>query len=362
MPPQSPVSEAALPEAPPVKQAITIHELATKPDVSTAVETARPERPASLGNATTLYRLHCFEVVVEEGGFKRATARLHTTQPALSYQIKRLEVELGAQLFYRRPGGVSATEAGRLLYEHTQKVSAAVRRAKQAMKELSEGATGEVRIGTVNSIGIYVVPRLLWAMRERCPAAKLTVLYRDADDILDAMLANQLDVAILADPRTDRRLRYETLFEEGVSLVSGRSHPLFGCPSVSVKQLRNLDFVALSERTPTGALIASYLDRLGVAVDPIVSTENVETVKRMVETGMGVAFLPDMVIEREVKEGPNGRLSRSRIDPPLTRRIVLVTWGELPASRAVAAFTDEVRRLKSASSTTDAPEITAAPR
>ncbi len=332
----------------PARQAITIQELAARPDAASAVDAPRPERATSFASSTTLYRLRCFEVVVEEGGFKRATARLHTTQPALSYQIKRLEVELGAQLFFRRPGGVCPTEAGRLLYEHTQRVSAAVRRAAQAMKELSQGATGEVRIGTVNSIGIYLMPQVLWAMRERCPAAKLTVLYRDADDVVDAMLANQLDVAVLADPRPDRRLRYETLFEERVSLVAGRTHPLFGCPSVGVRDLANLDFVTLSERTPTGALVSTYLDRLRVAVDPVVSTENVETVKRMVETGMGVAFLPDMVTEREVSQGPAARLTRVAIDPPLTRRIVLACWGEPSSSRAVEAFIEEVRRVRAA--------------
>ena len=338
-----------------MKQAITIQELATKPDLSSAIEGARPERSGSAGGSTTLYRLHCFEVVVEEGGFKRATARLHTTQPALSYQIKRLEVELNAQLFYRRPGGVHPTEAGRLLYEHTQRVSAAVRRAKQAMRDLSEGATGEVRIGTVNSIGIYFLPRVLWAMRERCPAAKLTVLYRDADDVVDAMLANQLDLAVLADPRPDRRLRYETLFEEKVSLVVGRPHPLFGTPSMGLKRLANLDFVSLSERTPTGALVSTYLDRLRLDVEPIVSTDNVETVKRMVETGMGVAFLPDMVTEREVARGPDARLWRIEVEPRLTRRIALVTWSEIPSSRAVEAFMQEVRRPRDPAASSPAP-------
>jgi DNA-binding transcriptional LysR family regulator len=340
----SSAASQALAEPSPARQAITICELTSRPDPGPAADGARPERPTALGSSTTLYRLHCFEVVVEEGGFKRATARLHTTQPALSYQIKRLEIELGAQLFYRRPGGVCPTEAGRLLYEHTQRVSSAVHRAKKAMKELSEGATGEVRIGTVNSIGIYFMPQVLWALRDRCPAARITVLYRDADDILDAMLANQLDIAVLADPRADRRLRYETLFEERVSLVTGASHPLFGSASITANQLANLDFVALSESTPTGALVSSYLDRLRIAVDPIVSTENVETVKRMVETGMGVAFLPDMVTAREVTGGAGARLSRIPIDPPLSRRVVLVSWGELSASRAVAAFVEEAHR------------------
>jgi len=108
--------------------------------------------------------------------------------------------------------------------------------------------------------------------------------------------------------------------------------------------------VALAEGTPTGALVSSYLDRLRVAVDPIVSSENVETVKRMVETGMGVAFLPDMVTEREAKGGPEARLGRISVGPPLTRRIVLVSWGEIPSSRAVEQFIGEVRQMKAASS------------
>ncbi len=294
---------------------------------------------------TTLNRLHCFEVVVEEAGFKRATSRLHITQPALSYQMKHLEEELGAQLFLRRPGGVSLTDAGRLLFSHVQRVSAAVREAERAIKELP--AVGEVRIGTVNSIGTYFLPHVLGTVRER-HAATRPILYRArSDEFIEALLANQVDLAILADPRVDKRLRYETLFEERVSLVAGRSHPFFGQPAVSRDQLERAQFVGLSQQTPTGLLIRRHLDKLGVDAEPVVSTEDVETVKRMVEMGLGVAFLPDMVTEREVvtRANPDGRLWRSRVDPALTRRVMLVTWNEVPPSRAVAAFVEEVRRV-----------------
>lgn len=296
---------------------------------------------------TTLNRLRCFEVVVEEAGFKRATARLHITQPALSYQMKHLEEEMGAQLFHRRPGGVSLTEAGQLLFVHVQRVAAAVREAERAVKELP--AVGEVRIGTVNSIGTYFLPQVLHTVAERHAAARPMLYRARSDEFIEALLANQVDLAILADPRVDRRLRYETLFEERVSLISGRSHPFFGAASVRPEQLRGAQFVALSKDTPTGSLIHRYLERLGVTVEPVVSTEDVETVKRMVEMGMGVAFLPDMVTERDVisRANPGGSLSRSPIDPQLTRHVVLVTWNEVPSSRAVAAFVDEVRRLSS---------------
>ncbi len=311
-----------------------------------AVTPAKDEAPAKPG-LTSLNRLHCFEVVVEEAGFKRATARLHITQPALSYQMKHLEQELGAQLFHRRPGGVTLTEAGRLLFVHAQRVAAAVREAERAVKELP--AVGEVRIGTVNSIGTYFLPQILQTMHAAHAAAR-PILYRArSDEFIEALLANQVDLAILANPREDRRLRYETLFEERVSLVGARSVPPLGPEPVRAEQLRTAQLVGLSQETPTGAAIRRHLERMGVAAEPVVSTEDVETVKRMVERGIGMGFLPDMVTERDVVSpaNPGGRLVRYRVDPPLTRRIVLVTWDEVPSSRAMAAFLEEVRRLSS---------------
>ena len=304
-------------------------------------ENGREKRPGKTG-LTTLNRLRCFQMVVEEGGFKRATLRLHITQPALSYQIKHLEEEMGALLFDRRPGGVSLTAAGRLLFAHAQRVNGAVQEAQRAVKDIS---AGEVRIGTVNSIGTYFVPHLLASLRERCAAAR-PVLYRESDEFIEAMLASRIDLAILANPRVDKRLRYEKLFEENVSLVAARSHPLFGATQVRPAQLEGARIIALSEQTPTGLLIHRYLDRLGVTVEPVVLSESVEMIKRMVEIGMGAAFLPDMVTERDVIGANNRRgvLSRTTLDPPLVRQIVLVTWNEAPSSRAVETCIEEIRR------------------
>jgi DNA-binding transcriptional LysR family regulator len=86
-----------------------------------------------------LHQLQCFIAVLEEGGFKRATARLGMTQPALSYQIRRLEEELGVQVFLRGPGGIRPTDAGRVLLEHAHHVIAAVRDAHRAVREISAG-------------------------------------------------------------------------------------------------------------------------------------------------------------------------------------------------------------------------------
>ncbi len=292
-----------------------------------------------------LHQLRCFLAIIEEGGFNKATTRLHITQPALSYQIKQLEQELSARLFHRKPGGVSPTEAGRVLFQHTQEIMDAVRRARHAVSELADGVGGEVRIGTINSVGIYFLPQVLWHIRENFPDARPTVLYRFSAEIVDALLANRIDLALVANPRSDRRFRMETIVEEKVSLVCGRSHPFYGRKMIRPSELKGLQFISLSTESPTGKLIREFLARLGVSVEPVVSTDNVETVKKMVEIGLGVAFLPDMVTAGEIScQGePKGRLARIEVGPPISRRIVLVTWKHFEMSRATEAFIEQLR-------------------
>jgi DNA-binding transcriptional LysR family regulator len=293
-----------------------------------------------------LRQLQCFIAVVEEGGFKRATARLGITQPALSYQIRRLEEELGVQVFHRGPGGISATEAGRTLLQHAHQVIAAVTEAHQAVRELSGGVTGELRIGTIKCVGIYFLPQVLWEIRAKHPMVRPKLLYRDSEEILESLLAKQLDVALVVDPPPDKRLEQRNVFEEQISLVCGPKHAFFGRSTVDVSELQDVQFVSLSSQTSTGALIRAYLDRIGLQVVPAISTDNVETVKRMVEEGMGVAFLPDMVTEDDVgTAGAPGRLSRSRVEPTLSLPLVLVTWRDAHRSLPLDAFAEEVIRM-----------------
>lgn len=295
-----------------------------------------------------LHQLRCFHAVVEEGGFKRATARLHVTQPALSYQIKHLEQELNTRLFDRRPGGVSLTEAGRVLMHHAQVVFQSVHHAESAVHELGDGVVGEIRVGVVNTVGLYFLPQVLGIMRTHYPEAVPTLLCRrDSNVILDALLHNRLDLAIVADPRPDRRMLEETLIEEPFWLVCGRKHPLFGRSRVSSTELKGLQFVGVSTELPTGTLIERYLGHAGVSVRSIVISDNLEIAKKMVELGLGVALLPNMILRDMVggRRKSEARLWRSAVDPPLSRHISLVTWRHGSRSRAVSTFIDTVRHL-----------------
>jgi DNA-binding transcriptional LysR family regulator len=293
-----------------------------------------------------LQQLQCFIAVLEEGGFKRATARLGITQPALSYQIKRLEEELGVQVFRRGPGGITPTEAGRILLEHAHHVISAVREAHQAVRELSGDVTGEIRIGAIKCVGQYFLPHVLREIRAKHPMARPKLLYMESDDLLEALLASKVDVAMVVDPPPDERLTYTPVFDEEISLVSGRGHRLYGRKTVELSELKDVTFVALSPQTSAGTLAKRYLDRQGISIVPSLTTDNIETVKRMIESGMGVAFLPDMSTADDV--APNGepaRLSRSSVEPTLSLPLVLATWRDSRPSRTLEAFLEEVRRI-----------------
>ncbi len=292
-----------------------------------------------------LYRLHCFQVVVEEGGVKRATSRLHITQPALSYQIKQLEHEVGAQLLHRLPGGVRPTEAGRVLFRQAQEIDGTLREAREAIKALANAATGEVRIGTIHCVGIYLLPRIIWRMRHLAPTLRATVVYREADEIIEELLANKLDFGLLVDPPTHRRLHYELLLEDPISLVTSTSHPLGKSLTVDPGRLGDTPLITLSSGKPTGRLVRNYLRDNGVASEPTASIDDVESIKRMVELGMGAAFLPDMVTEGEIAGpgNPDGRLCRLRLNPSLARRVYLVTWKDGAIPRADTTFIEALR-------------------
>ena len=267
------------------------------------------------------------------------------TQPAISYQVKQLEKELSQPLFHRQPRGIALTEAGRILFHHAQELFELVRRTQNAIERLSDGVNGEVRIGTINSIGIYFLPEVLQTVREKYPGARPTILYRDSVEIMESLAANEIDLVLMANPVPDPRFDFEQIVTERVSLVCGRSHSFFRRRSIAPDELKGVDFVSLTPSTPTGKLVRDYFSKIGIYVEPVVSTDNVETVKKMVEIGLGAAFLPDMVTERNLYDGDNykGGLARIEVTPSLRRQIVLVTWKKLDLSLAAAAFVSELR-------------------
>jgi DNA-binding transcriptional LysR family regulator len=206
--------------------------------------------------------------------------------------------------------------------------------------------TGEIRIGAVKCIGQYFLPLVLKELRTKHPGVRPKLLYQDSDELLEALLANKIEVALVVDPPPDERLAFTPVFDEQITLVSGRGHPFYGRASIDLSELKDVSFVVLAPHISAGALAKRYLDRQGISVTPALTADDIETVKHMVESGMGVAFLPEMATAEDVTpEGRPARLSRSTVEPTLSLPLSVATWRDARPSLAVEAFVSEVRRI-----------------
>jgi DNA-binding transcriptional LysR family regulator len=172
------------------------------------------------------------------------------------------------------------------------------------------------------------------------------LVYKESEELLEALLANQIEVALLVDPAPDERLDFTPVFDEQISLVSGRGHAFYGRASVELSELKDVALIALTPHAPAGALAKRYLARQGISLTPAVVAEDNETVKHMVASGMGVAFLPDFATADDVApDGKPARLSRSAVEPTLSLPLSVAKWRAARPSIAVDAFVAEVRRV-----------------
>jgi DNA-binding transcriptional LysR family regulator len=238
---------------------------------------------------------------------------------------------------------VAPTEAGRVFLEHARTVIAAVREAHRAVHEMAE-PSAELRIGCLPCIGTYFIPDVLQEMQAKHPSVRPKLCYGDSSGLLEAMLAGHLEVALVADAPPDVRVRQEVVMQDRISLISGPGHPFHRRPTVDVQEVKDVQLVMLSGKSSTGALIHRYLEAQGVNVKPVLSSDDPETLKMLVEEGMGATLLPDMATRAEVVAGGgSGPLWRSAVEPLLVRNVIVATRSGVENPPGLDVFIQEVR-------------------
>jgi len=184
-----------------------------------------------------LRQLEYFTTVADELGFARAAERLHVVQPAVSQQIRRLERELGVQLFDRTSRRVRLTAAGERLVPAARAVLAGAERMRQQAGELANG--GRLRLGTSQGLGSRL-PQVLAELADREPATSVELVSRPVGERIAMVRAGQLDAAFLRTRRPVRDLELIPLWEEPLVAALPARHPLAAGATVSLLDLRDL--------------------------------------------------------------------------------------------------------------------------
>ena len=255
-----------------------------------------------------LQQLTTFCTVLAEGSMTAAAEKLFLTQPAVSQQIRNLEDETGVNLLVRGVRQVKPTLQGQILYDYAKRILHLTQQAQVAIQTMSQEVTGHLRVGTLNSIGLYLVSPNIGMFLKHNSKLKIKLVYGTGEKIISDMRNNLVDVVILPDLKTEYGIEFPDfekrfLFRDEFWLVgSGRDTSLPS--SVEMRQLTSRPVIAFTDRYPGfRAMIDRKTQELRMDVQPAFETDNVGTLKRVIESGLGWGFLPSHAIRKQVRAG-----------------------------------------------------------
>lgn len=250
--------------------------------------------------------LGLFVALADAGSLSKAAERWRISQSAVSQRIRTLEAELGVTLVARGKGrpGASLTEAGACLLTAARELLARRAALETELAELAGGAPrGALRVATVYSLGLHSLTGALTRFLAECPEVALHVEYLRTDRIYDALAAGSVDCGVVACPRERPGIEVVALAEERLVLIAAPGHPLASWHVCPPSALDGQALVAFDTAIPTRQLTDEALADLGVQVRITHAFDNIETIKRVVELGQGVALVPEPTVVREVRDG-----------------------------------------------------------
>jgi DNA-binding transcriptional LysR family regulator len=255
-------------------------------------------------------QIEMFRAVVEERSFTRAGRRLHVSQSAISRQVKLLEEELGEVLLHRRGRRVTLTPAGDLFFGAASRITRDVQEVVAQISEARELRGGTVRLGGGMTVCLYIFPKLLKAFRRQHKQVDFRVVSGTSEQILDRIRSHDVDLGLLTLPISARDLEVTPVLKEEMVVVTGAGHPLTRRGTVEPAELGDHPMILYEAGSNTRKVVDGFFVQEGVAVDVAMETENVEIIKAMVSSGIGVTVIPYSAVAREVR---HGRLSCARI-------------------------------------------------
>jgi DNA-binding transcriptional LysR family regulator len=279
--------------------------------------------------------LQTFCALVETGSFTKAAQLGFISQSAVSQQLKTLETRYGRPLIERGARTrLAPTEAGRLLYAECRELLDRFRRLEERLREPSNAVAGTVRLATVYSIGLHQLPPYVTRFMKAHPRVKVHVEYSRTDKVCDACADGTVDFGIVAFPMRRSNLAVIPWHEEKLVLAVAPTHRLARRRTVRLAELTGEPFVAFERDIPTRKTIDRVLRAHRVTVDTVMEFDNVETIKRSVEVGTGLAILPASTVTQETR----------------TRRLATADFAEGPFTREVGIIHRRGRVLSAAAS------------
>jgi len=287
-----------------------------------------------------LYQLEYFLETARQRNFTRAAANLNLAQTALSEQIRKLETELGAQLFHRGRRGSLLTPAGETLRTHAEGLLERAQAARAAVQDLVGLRSGRLSIGSIPSASACLLPRAIAAFRKRHPLVELAVYEGTSEAVAQWVENGRVEFGLVQLPAAAGRFEEKIILAEAFVLLAKRSNPAAKINHLHLSDLRSEPFVLYKGRARDTALSACR----AAGFEPRIACESseLETIRSLVSAGLGVALLPQLA----TRQATPGCVAIPLCGPPIERRVAILSrLGHSPTPGA-AVFNEILLKSK----------------
>lgn len=286
----------------------------------------------------SVQHLKTFLSAVRYKSFTRAAVELQLTQPAVSAHIAALEAELHAPLFNRTGRRIILTDAGRIAEKCARKILDQIDDMKNQIDDLQGLHGGTISIGASRIIGVYMMPRILMAFRDRFPDIEMKISIHSAHTIRQQVEDNCFDLAIVGegDPIDSPAVGVKPIGEDKLVIVAPPSHRLAGRKTITSDELKKEIFIMSGRLTASLQNLKTQLTKIGFNFKSSITMDDAGAIKRAVAEGAGLAILSSAVVEEEVRDG---RLITFELaDHPLRRKILMLWRQDRRFSKNTEAF------------------------
>jgi LysR family transcriptional regulator, low CO2-responsive transcriptional regulator len=288
-------------------------------------------------------QIETFLAVATFGGFHRAAEALRVSQPAVSARIKALEESLGVMLFVRSRRGLTLSEPGRVLRPYAEQLLKTASIARQAVHQLQPGSEAPLQIAAALSISVYFLPDVLQKFQRAFPKVIISIRPGHSKEVLDMVLGEEAEIGLA---RSLQHPEVETisLRDDPLLLVA---HPTQGATKshrARLEQVASWPLIFYERGSSDWTLTRGLFRNAGLVPNVALEVDTIETAKRMVERGLGLAFLPLMAIGSEVRRGELAIIKLLNAEP-LHRSLDLIHPRHRPLRAEARSFLQVVREV-----------------
>lgn len=253
--------------------------------------------------SVTVQQLRVFRAVALHGRVSLAAASLGISQPSVSQQLRRLEEGLGFQLLEKREGRLVPTARGQQVYQIGELIESGLGRLDELREEAQLGEESHLTVGANTTGGMYIAPELIRAFRRRHAHTNVRLLIGHVNELVASVAGGICDVALAGGPISGVEIETETLFEDILPLVVSPVDPFASKAKVSIGDLRARRFVLPTFGSRTRLVTETALREVGVEIVEAIEYPDTESVKKAVESGIGIAYLSREGVRRELQHG-----------------------------------------------------------